>query len=149
MRVAATSVTITLLGLSMVTAVAGAPPAAAAVTLMVNSTADDGDSNRGNGVCATSGGQCTLRAAIEEANALPGMDAITVPAGTYSVSEQLVIEDSVSINGAGMTSTLVDGGGASELLRARTLEALICDSGHDSIASYDPNGQRNVDFTSG
>ena len=46
-------------------------------TVIVNSTGDDGDSTPGNGVCATgnqnSDGdpECTLRAAIEEANADP------------------------------------------------------------------------------
>ena len=37
----------------------------------VNSTLDDGDANPGDGVCRTAGGVCTLRAAIQEANALP------------------------------------------------------------------------------
>ena len=37
----------------------------------------------GDGVCADAGGACTLRAAIEETNALPGADAIVVPAGAY------------------------------------------------------------------
>ncbi|MCL2779897.1 MAG: hypothetical protein FWD74_00080 [Actinomycetia bacterium] len=46
---------------------------AATKTLVVNSTAWGGpDANPGNGVCATSTGVCTLRAAIEESNALKG-----------------------------------------------------------------------------
>jgi hypothetical protein len=36
-----------------------------------------------DGVCATASGACSLRAAIMEANALPGADTIIVPAGTY------------------------------------------------------------------
>ena len=49
----------------------------AAGTFVVNSTGDAGDANAGNGVCETStSGQCTLRAAIEEANALVGTDTI-------------------------------------------------------------------------
>jgi CSLREA domain-containing protein len=50
----------------------GAGPAWAGgggVQFDVNSTADAHDANIGNGICATSGGVCTLRAAIEEANA--------------------------------------------------------------------------------
>lgn len=34
----------------------------------VNSTGDEADANLGNGLCATAGGLCTLRAAIQEAN---------------------------------------------------------------------------------
>ena len=41
-------------------------------TFTVNSTADAGDANTGDGVCATTGGVCTLRAAIQQANALAG-----------------------------------------------------------------------------
>lgn len=50
--------------------------AAASLTLTVNSTGDAADSNIGNGVCATSTGVCTLRAAIQEANARSGADTI-------------------------------------------------------------------------
>ncbi|WP_218160686.1 beta strand repeat-containing protein [Arsenicibacter rosenii] len=49
----------------------------------VNSTLDGSDANPGDGVCRTSGGVCTLRAAIQEANALTscGPLLITLPAG--------------------------------------------------------------------
>ncbi|GAB4580552.1 MAG: hypothetical protein Fur0022_32940 [Anaerolineales bacterium] len=50
---------------------------ASAASFTVNSTADGGDANPGNGVCETAtAGECTLRAAIEEANALSGTDTI-------------------------------------------------------------------------
>ena len=56
--------------------------AAQPINLIVNSTAWAGaDANPGNGVCATSSGTCTLRAAIEESNALkrdPGEVTISV-----------------------------------------------------------------------
>lgn len=51
-------------------------PSALAATFTVNSTADDPDASPGNGVCQTSGGVCTLRAAIQEANALAGPHTI-------------------------------------------------------------------------
>ena len=57
-----------------------------AATFSVNSTGDDGDNNSGDGLCFTGlftdvgGGvfaaACTLRAAIEEANALAGPDVV-------------------------------------------------------------------------
>ena len=52
----------------------------------VDSTTDAVDAVPGDGVCATAATECTLRAAIMEANALPGPDAIVVPAGTYVLS---------------------------------------------------------------
>ena len=47
-----------------------AAPAQATHIFSVNSTVDAADSNPGNGVCAAVGGACTLRAAVQEANAL-------------------------------------------------------------------------------
>jgi CSLREA domain-containing protein len=58
------------------------PLAARAATFVVNSTGDAADATPGNGVCATSGGVCTLRAAIQEANALAGNDTINFAIGT-------------------------------------------------------------------
>jgi CSLREA domain-containing protein len=57
--------------------------AAAALTLTVDSTGDGGDASPGNGICATSAGACTLRAAIEETNANAGPDTIafSIPGG--------------------------------------------------------------------
>ncbi len=55
------------------------PAAAAGLTFIVDSTGDAGDVNEGDGVCdATSGSgrSCTLRAAIDEANASSGRDTI-------------------------------------------------------------------------
>ena len=44
--------------------------------ITVNSTGDEGDINPGDGKCMTINCECTLRAAIEEANALAGKDTI-------------------------------------------------------------------------
>ncbi len=60
-----------------------ATPALAA-TFTVNSTGDDPDANPGNGVCQTAGGQCTLRAAIQEANASAGPHTIAFNIPTAS-----------------------------------------------------------------
>lgn len=97
----------------------GQETAVHAATFTVNSTADAVDANPGDGSCATSGGLCTLRAAIQEANALPGDDVITLPAGTYtftiSGSEEdaaetgdLDITDALTINGANSQTTIID-----------------------------------------
>jgi CSLREA domain-containing protein len=47
-----------------------------AATFTVNDLGDASDAAPGNGTCATAGAVCTLRAAIEEANALAGADVI-------------------------------------------------------------------------
>ena len=54
--------------------------AATGVTLIVNAEFDDfqaHDATPGDGFCVDATGVCTLRAAIEEANSLPGADTIT------------------------------------------------------------------------
>ncbi|MBV9927279.1 MAG: CSLREA domain-containing protein [Acidobacteria bacterium] len=52
------------------------PTAHAAATFTVNSTGDGSDSNTSDGVCNDGAGNCTLRAAIQQANATPGTDTI-------------------------------------------------------------------------
>lgn len=47
-----------------------------AANFTVNSSNDNSDLSPGNGICADFFGQCTLRAAIEETNQLPGADTV-------------------------------------------------------------------------
>ena len=64
----------------------------------VTTTAFTHDSTPGDGVCLGVG-QCSLRAAITEANALPGADSIVLPAGTYVMGFRLQISDDLTIIG--------------------------------------------------
>ena len=50
----------------------------------VNTAADTLDAAPGDGICADAAGNCSLRAAIGEANALAGADVITLPPGAYT-----------------------------------------------------------------
>src|SRR6266478_3035039 len=59
---------------------------AEAATFTVNCTMDDVDAAPGDGICSTATGACTLRAAIQETNALPGPDSIMLPAGSYTLT---------------------------------------------------------------
>ena len=59
---------------------------AEAATFTVDSTTDAVDASPANGVCATAGAVCTLRAAIQESNELAGADTVTVPAGTHTLT---------------------------------------------------------------
>ncbi len=73
-------------------------PFARAATFLVDSQADTADLTPGDGTCEIStGGACTLRAAVEEANALAGADVIQVPAGTYTLGSVLPITSTISI----------------------------------------------------
>ncbi len=90
--------------------------AAPAVTIIVDSAADDPDASGGTGACATVGGECTLRAAIETAQAQPGADVINFSADfiidlTGSLPE--LVETDLTIDGTGHT-VHVNGGGLVE-----------------------------------
>jgi CSLREA domain-containing protein len=100
---------------------AALPITAEAVTFTVNSTVDDVDAAPGDGICATVGGVCTLRAAIQEANALAGADTIVLKAKKYyltiagtgenaAVTGDLDITDSLTIKGVSSAQTIVNGG---------------------------------------
>ncbi len=58
-----------------------------AATFTVDSPLDAVDAAPGDGVCATSAGLCTLRAAVQEANAQPGPDVVVLTGGqTYTLT---------------------------------------------------------------
>jgi CSLREA domain-containing protein len=56
-------------------------PPAQGVEFVVESAVDAIDDVPGDGVCASLADGCTLRAAVMEANALPGADTIRIPGG--------------------------------------------------------------------
>lgn len=135
------------------TAVAAVPARnAEATAFVVDSTADATDALPGDGVCDTGAGECSLRAAIQEANALDGADSIEVPAGTYSLAitgagepagtpgiefDDLDITGDLTIAGAGAEDTIIDGGGlfrVFEIHPAATVQvsAVTIDNGSDA-----------------
>src|SRR5262245_51742013 len=94
-----------------------------AAVFTVNVTVDTADVNPGDGVCETAPGNgvCTLRAAVQETNALFGADTINLPAGNFllsiagqgenaAASGDLDITDNLTIVGAGPQSTTINGG---------------------------------------
>jgi large repetitive protein len=88
---------------------------ASSLTFRVNTTADAHDAHPGDGRCADPAGQCTLRAALEEAAASPSGStvSITLPAGTYDLTLGSLTLGSASkllnitVDGAGAASTVV------------------------------------------
>lgn len=88
----------------------------------VDVTTDSVDANPGDSLCADASGDCSLRAAIIEANAREGFDIITLPAGTFTLTITEQFEDSATgdldITGADgvqisghRNGTIIDGGG--------------------------------------
>jgi CSLREA domain-containing protein len=107
--------------------------ASQAATFNVNTTSDTLDATPGDGVCADAGAQCSLRAAIGEANALAGDDIINVPAGTYTQTLVAANEDlnaggdwditsNVTINGAGAATTILQANAAPATATERVME---------------------------
>jgi len=97
------------------TACAGAQ----AATFVVDTETDLPDAAAGDGICGTgAAGTCSLRAAIQEANALAGADTITLAAGHYTltrlpvVGNLLTINSDITIHGGGNPGqTVIDGNG--------------------------------------
>ncbi|MCI0399666.1 MAG: hypothetical protein L0332_25360 [Chloroflexi bacterium] len=98
-------------------------PTNAGATFTVNSPADAADALPGDSLCETAAGNntCTLRAAVQETNALAGTDTILLPAGSYTLTisgsgedaaatGDLDITGALTITGAGQNETTVNGG---------------------------------------
>jgi len=119
----------------------------AAATFDVNDGGDAADATPGDGHCETSAHVCTLRAAVQEANALAGADVITVPAGTYVLSSgALALTEGVTITGAGAVTTILDGNAADRVFDVpvgviATIEDLTVTNGRPS--SGNGGGIRN------
>jgi hypothetical protein len=101
---------------------AQAAPAQPGAAYRVDSTLDAPDADPADGVCATAGGVCTLRAAVMQANFLTAPVTITLPAGTYRLTRpgqddnalvgDLDINRELAIQGAGPGQSIIDGNGA-------------------------------------
>ncbi len=72
----------------------------------VTSTNDSVDNNPGDGLSRDASGNSTLRAAIMEANARPGDDVISLPAGTYTLSIAGTGEDAAATGDLDITGNL-------------------------------------------
>lgn len=106
---------ITLLGFLSITG-----NVARADTFTVNTTDDTVDANPGDGIAFDASGNCSLRAAIMEANALAGEDTIVLPEGIFTLTILGIQEDecltgdldiltAMVIQGAGWNLSVIDG----------------------------------------
>ncbi len=85
--------------------------ALAAGPFTVNTFSDTHDSNTADGICSD-GTKCSLRAALEQANASGGATTINMPAGTYNLSLGDLIagtqaNTNITLHGAGSGSTII------------------------------------------
>ena len=155
------------------TAQAGVAPVA---TFSVNSTDDQVDNNTGDGACGTGETvtidsqpvpECTLRAAVMQANATVGADTINVPDGTYTFTiggsdpwwganaaqGDLDITESVTIDGQSRAGTIVRAGATEFAGLDRVFENW--NSGNSTVirdltaANGDPGGGFYIDLGGG
>jgi uncharacterized repeat protein (TIGR01451 family) len=103
-------------------------PMAPTATFVVDIITDTVDTIPGDGMCADANNDCSLRAAIMEANALAGADDITLPSGIYTLTIPGTLEnacatgdldittDDLIINGAGAGSSIINGGAIDRVL---------------------------------
>ena len=121
---------------------------ALAASFTVTKTADTND-----GACNA---DCSLREAISAANANPGADSITVPAGNYvltllgsgedfAATGDLDIRGGVTLTGAGAATTIIDGNGTS-VAPDRVLHII---SGSVSISAITIQNGNSGDFGGG
>jgi hypothetical protein len=111
-------------------------------------------------LCASAAGECTLRAAIQEANALAGADAITVPPGNYFLTQQgrdedagakgdLDITGALTITGTGVGIPVIGASGIDRVFdvlagASVTLSRLMVQNGNVTGANAPGGGIRNA-----
>jgi CSLREA domain-containing protein len=109
------------------------------VTFVVNRIEDAVDAVPGNGLCDADANdkvlQCTLRAAIMEANALPGVQTIQLPSGIYrlrlpgamedgSLTGDLDITSDLRILGQGTPQPVIDAAGLDRVMHLASEEGV-------------------------
>ena len=110
-----------------------------AADFIVNTIADEGDSNTGDGVCADADGACSLRAAVEQANATAGAQTIALPDWQIILNSNLSIDHDLTITGLGAGKTVLAGNGSHGILDVAsgatvTLSDLTLQAGYEASA---------------
>jgi len=100
------------------------------ITFTVDSPLDGVDNNLADNLCQSTGPLhqiCTLRAAIQQANATSGADTIVVPAGTYTLtiagtSEDAAATGDLDVNG---NTTILGAGASQTFINANSLDRVF------------------------
>jgi hypothetical protein len=121
---------------------------ASPTAFLVNTTLDLIDDNPGDGNCHTADNNCSLRAAVMEANNGSG-GTIHVPAGTYTLTltgnGDLELRQDITLNGDGPNQTIIQGnpaGWSDRILRIRN-------NAHATIAGVTIRYGHALDFGGG
>ena len=141
---------VVLWSLAVVLAVVGlAACHATGPTFTVDTTVDTTDASPGDGVCDDGTGACSLRAAIMEANALPGVDEVQLaPGTTYTLTiagtgedaaatGDLDITEGVDLEGDGST---IDAAGLDRVLDVSAPSGLVYVAGVTLTGGSAPDG---------
>jgi hypothetical protein len=118
------------------------------ISLAVVSSSDLADANPGDGICSSGSSGCTLRAAVQEAAALPAgvLTRISVPAGTYTFTNGigLQISSRVEMSGAGAAATIISGSNTlANVINVNTLLPVTIDG--IAVTNGRPPGSGNFD----
>jgi len=113
----------------------GPPSPAHAASFVVDSLGDEADADVGNGGCATAGGLCTLRAALQEANANGSTaDTITFNTGVFPPATPATIPLGSTLPTLSASNTTVDASAAGVKVDGQT----------DSFNCFDINSADNI-----
>ncbi|MGZ4716729.1 MAG: choice-of-anchor Q domain-containing protein [Acidimicrobiales bacterium] len=121
------------------------------LSLTVNSTADGSDAVPGDGVCATAApARCTIRAAVQEANASTGPDTIDLASGaTYALTRSGAGEDGSATGDLDVSSSLVIHGNGSTLNGGGFDSAIQTFGGSTAIDHLSLTGVAGTDGSAG
>ena len=133
------------------------------VSSSVTSFDDFIDSEVGDGAASDDDGVSSLRAAVQEANAVAGADVISLPAGTYNLTREgffevnsligdLNVTEDLTIIGAGAQNTIIDANQVDRIFHVApgatlTLEGVTLTNGeaHDGGAIFNEGTLELID----
>lgn len=144
-------------GLALLLALGGSPLASADQTFTVTTTADEVDTDLTNPACNTPSGACSLRAAIQQSNAIAnGTTTINMPiASNYpltisgsnednAATGDLDIKSRIIINGAASSQVAIDGQLMDRVFDVQmggnlTLNDITIRNGHNQVSIVNPD----------
>jgi hypothetical protein len=83
---------------------------------VVNAISDGSDADPSDDTCATIDGECSLRAAVEQANATPGAQTIVLADWQVLLSSELAVNGDLNITGLGAGKTVLGSTGSSRIV---------------------------------
>ncbi len=109
--------------------------------LLITVPVDGSDATPGDGTCETStgNGACSLRAAIQEANAFPGQQTITLTPDTYTLTLTGVNEDTAATGDLDITDDVII-----ESSTGNATQVIVSGNASDRVFDLPPGNSPNV-----